>query len=318
MSKPQPWVKFEKSGENTGRFVVAPLERGMGTTLGNALRRVLLSALSGYAVTSIQIDGVQHEFSTIPGVVEDVIDIISNIKSIIFSGTLDNPVTLTLEFKKGSVTAGQIKLSDGLQVLNPDVHIAEVTEANKITMTMVVEKGVGYSPSEAQAKADQPIDTINLDASFSPIIRVNHQVEHIRVGKELDYDSLNLEVITNGSISPEDAVQISSSTLIERFSLFQTLNQKPASDSEVSVLTSGTTSSEKTKDSVLNLSIDDLELSARSSNCLKRAGIETVSELVDKDISDLIQIKNFGKKSADEINAKLCQYGLSLKGTEVL
>lgn len=318
MSKPLPWVKFDKSGDNTGRFVVAPLERGMGTTLGNALRRVLLSALSGYAVTSIKIDGVQHEFSTIPGVVEDVIDIISNIKSIVFSGTTEGPFSLSLELKKGSVLAGQIKLSDGLEILNPEAHIAEVTENNKVTMTMTVEKGVGYSPSESQNKTDQPIDTINLDASFSPIIRVNHQVEHIRVGKELDYDSLNLEVITNGSISAEEAVKVSSAILSERFSLFAVLNEKPASAIEPGAPTSAGVSGERVKDSVLSLSIDDLELSARSSNCLKRAGIETVNELVEKDISDLIQIKNFGKKSADEINAKLSQYGLSLKGTEVL
>lgn len=318
MSKPLPWVKFEKLEENCGRFVGAPLERGMGTTLGNALRRVLLSSLSGFAVTSIRIEGVQHEFSTIPGVIEDVLDVISNIKGLIFTNENDDPCTLTLDLKKGSITAAQIKLPGGVQILNTECHIAEVTEAHKVSLTLTLEKGKGYSPSEAHVKPDQSIDTITLDASFSPIIRVNHQVEHIRVGKELDYDSLNLEVWTNGSISPEDAVKEAAAILISRFELFGTLNQKPTSTSEAGTEPVQTIGAEKSREAVLALSIDDLELSARSSNCLKRAGIETVLELVEKDLSELIQIKNFGKKSADEINAKLSQYGLALKGTEVI
>jgi len=318
VSKPLPWVKFEKLENNAGRFVAEPLERGMGTTLGNALRRVLLSSLPGYAVTAMRIEGIQHEFSTIPGVMEDVLDVIANLKKIVFASQDDVASELSLTLKKGMLKAGDIKLPTGVAILNPELHIIEVTEDTKLTLIMRLQKGLGYSPSEAHVTPDQPIDTINLDASFSPILRVNHQVESIRVGKELDFDSLHLDVWTDGSISSESAVQWAADILIDRFALFRTLNEKPASANETSLTADENVKGEKNKEAVLSLTIDDLELSARSSNCLKRAGIETVMELVDKDIADLIQIKNFGKKSADEINAKLSQYGLALKGTEVL
>jgi DNA-directed RNA polymerase subunit alpha len=313
VSKPLPWVKFETLADGGGRFVVAPLERGMGTTIGNAIRRVLLSALPGYAVTSLRIPNVQHEFSSIPGVVEDVLDVIANIKGIIFEGDTEGPFSITLELKKGSVDASQAKLPEGIRILNPTWHIAEVSESQKITIEMVVEKGFGFVASEANEKQDQVIDTINLDASFSPILRVNHQVEHTRVGKSLDFDSLVLDVWSNGSISVEEAVRTSASILMSRFELFYALNQSPSLSETVA-----STGSDRVKDDAMTLTIDDLELSARSSNCLKRAGIDSVSDLINRDLSDLIQIKNFGKKSADEINAKLKQYGLSLKGTEMM
>ncbi len=326
MSKPLPWVKFEKISDGGGRFIASPLERGMGTTLGNALRRVLLSSLQGHAATSVRIDGVTHEFSTINGVIEDVLDVIANIKGIIFSSSQPGPFTLTLDFsKKGSLKASDIKLPSELTVLNPECHIAEITEPSKTKMDIVVEHGIGYYPTEAQDKQNQSIDTINIDASFSPIIRVNHQVENIRVGKELDYDSLMLDVWTNGSIAPDEAVKKAAELLTSKFQLFAHLNQKPAQATEA--LSGGSSSATQadaeqkntgSKEGSTDLTVDDLELSARSSNCLKRAGIETVSDLLSRDISELTQIKNFGKKSADEINDKLKQYGLSLKGVELI
>ncbi len=318
MSKPLPWVKFEQMSDGGGRFVVSPLERGMGITLGNSIRRVLLSALSGYAITSISIEGVKHEFSTIPNVVEDVFDIICNFKGIVFKADVETPLKLSLQTsKKGKLKAKDIQLPTGVQILNPDWHIAEVSSDSKIKMDLVLDKGVGYAPAEILKRDGLPIDTILVDASFSPIVRVNHQVESIRVGKELDYDSLTLDVWTNGSVEAEEAVKEASQILMSRFELFGCMNQKPLPIESVSELSSAVSGGEKSKESILSLSIDDLELSARSSNCLKRAGIETVSELIEKDLSELIQIKNFGKKSADEINAKLKQYGLILKGAEV-
>jgi DNA-directed RNA polymerase subunit alpha len=326
VSKPLPWVKFESVSDGGGRFVVSPLERGMGTTLGNALRRVLLSSLSGYAATSIKIDGVTHEFSTISGVVEDVLDVIANIKGVIFDSDQEGPFKLTLDFsKKGSLKASNFKLPSDLKVLNPDCHIAEVTEASKVTMDITVEKGMGYYPTEAQDKSDQPIDTINIDASFSPIIRVNHQVENIRVGKELDYDSLMLDVWTNGSVRPEDAVKKAAEILTSKFQLFGDMNNnksaaaaQPQLQAKASDKQEQAKQTHESKNVPEDLTVDDLELSARSSNCLKRAGIESVMDLVNRDISELIQIKNFGKKSADEINDKLKQYGLVLKGVELI
>lgn len=313
-SNPQPWVKFETLSDGAGRFIVSPLERGMGTTLGNSLRRVLLSSLEGYAITSIKIEGVKHEFSTIPHVLEDVFDFICNIKKLIFKSSETKPVKLSLSVsKKGKILASQIVCPEGVEILNQDLYIAELTEAGKFNVELVLRRGKGYAPSEAHQDEDQSIDTISLDASFSPIIRVNHQVENIRVGKELDYDSLSLDVWTNGSISAEAAVRQASQTLVDRLSLFGSMNQKPLVQ-EISSEKGQSASFEKSMDSVLALTIDDLELSARSSNCLKRAGIETVGELVQKDTSELIKIKNFGKKSADEINAKLKMYGLALSG----
>lgn len=310
MSKPIPWVKYEKIDENAGRFIVSPLSRGMGTTLGNSLRRVLLSSLEGHAVTAIKIDGVQHEFSAVANIVEDVLDIVANIKGIVFKSGSDEPRTITLDFSgKGKVFAKDIQTGSDLEIVNPEWYIAEVSEKGKIRIEMRVEKGKGYAPAEVHKREDDDIHTITVDSSFSPIIRVNHQVENIRVGKELDYDSLTLEVWTNGSVSPEDAVKEASSLLVKKFELFKSLNEKP----EEQIAQVESSEVDEAKASALNMTIDDLELSARSSNCLKRAGITTVAELIDKDLAELTKIKNFGKKSADEINSKLQQYGLLLK-----
>jgi DNA-directed RNA polymerase subunit alpha len=313
MAKPLPWVKYEELENNGGRFIVSPLNRGMGTTLGNSLRRVLLASMEGHAITNVNIEGVQHEFSTIPNVVEDVIDIIANLKQVVFRSNAEEPATLTIEYKgKGIVSAKDIKSDGTIEVVNPDSHIAEVSEDGKLNIELTVERGAGYQASEIGSK-DNTARSIYLDASFSPIVRVNHNVENIRVGKELDYDRLTLDVWTNGSVDAEKAVTDASSILADKFELFKTLNQPP----EVEDADSEEEEGDASKESALGLSIDDLELSARSSNCLKRAGVETVAELIEKDLSELIQIKNFGKKSADEINEKLSQFGLSLKGAEL-
>ncbi len=311
MAKTQPWVKFDQIEENHGRFTAAPLNRGMGGTLGNSLRRVLLSSLSAHAITSIRIEGVEHEFTAVPGVVEDVLDIICNLKQIVFKGHSSEPKELKINFNgKGKITAKDIQADSEIEILNPETFIAELSEAGKFAMTMIVENGQGYVPSEAVSLSDLQIHSIALDASYSPVIRVNHSVEDIRVGKELNYDSLTLDVWTNGSISPEAAVKQASEILSSKFALFQKLNEKPEAKESSEVKLADSSESK----SILNLTIDDLELSARSSNCLKRAGIETVQELVEKDLSELTQIKNFGKKSADEINDKLKVYNLALKG----
>jgi DNA-directed RNA polymerase subunit alpha len=307
----QLWVKFERLENNGGRFVLSPLKRGMGVTIGNSIRRVLLSSLEGAAAVSVIIEGVEHEFSTLPNVMEDVIDIVCNLKGIVFKYELDAPKVLRLEYKgKGIVKARDIKCDAEIEILNGDQHIAELTSKDaKFNMELVIEKGVGYVPSEANRKDGQDIRTINMNASFSPIVRVNHKVEKIRVGKELDYDSLILEIWSNGSILPEVAVKKATNILVEQFSLFSELNKKPQIEEAVVE----EESEKKKQQKALTLKIDDLELSARSSNCLKKAGISTVADLVSKNLEELSEIKNFGKKSADEINSKLKQYSLELK-----
>lgn len=309
MSKPTPWVKFESDNNNYGRFIVSPLERGMGVTLGNSMRRVLLSSLDGYGLTSVLIKDIQHEFSTIQNVVEDVLDIINNIKGVVFIGHFEGKKELTLNFKgKGKVTAKEIEHDADVVIVNPDAYIAELTGEGELNILLTLEKGIGYEPSEVHENSDSDVNTIAIDTSFSPIVRVNHNVENIRIGKELDFDKLILDVWTNGSVTPDVAVKKASDILADKVSLFQKLNEEPAQE----VLQEEEVGAEPVK-SALALSIDDLELSARSSNCLKRAGIETVGELVEKDITELTQIKNFGKKSADEINDKLKNYNLALK-----
>jgi len=309
VSVPKSWVKTELLSDGGLRFVVSPLIRGMGNTIGNSLRRVLLSSLKGAAITGVKIDGVAHEFSTLPNVVEDVLDIIFNLKNIVFKLDQEEKVVLTLSQKgKGKVTAKQIQYPTGVYIMNPDQHLAEIMDKGNLNLELYLEVGYGYQPSLLNSQENFPINTISVDSSFSPVSRVNHHVENLRIGKNLNYDSLILDVWTNGSISPEDAVQEAASILAHKFSVFKTLNQKP--EEEVLVKEELVSNSSN----VLSMSIDDLELSARSSNCLKRAGIDTVGTLIQKDMSELIQIKNFGKKSADEINDKLRQFNMSLKG----
>jgi len=306
---PKSWVKTEFLHDGGCRFIVSPLVRGMGNTIGNSLRRVLLSSLKGVAITALKIEGVSHEFSTLPNVVEDVLDIVFNLKNIVFKLDRDEKIMLSLSHKgKGQVLAKHIKCPAGVSIINPDQHIAEVIDKGVLNLEISLESGYGYQSSTANLQEDLPINFISLDASFSPIVRVNHQVDTLRIGKSLNYDTLTLDVWTNGSIDPEFAVQEAASLLAQKFSMFKILNQKP--EEEIIYKDENTGNVEN----FLLMSIDDLELSARSSNCLKRAGIDTVGMLIQKDMSELIQIKNFGKKSADEINDKLKQFNMSLKG----
>jgi DNA-directed RNA polymerase subunit alpha len=306
----QPWVKFNSESNTYGVFIAEPLNRGYGTTLGNSMRRLLLSSIGGAAVTSVKIDGVDHEFSTIEKVKEDVLDIIANVKGLALKSYSDSPKEVTIEFKgEGVVTARDIKHDDEIEVVNPNHHIATVAKGGKLNVTMMVERGVGYQLSDLAETKKTPIGTILVDSAYSPVVKVNHRVEPTRVGKSIDYDRLILEVWTNGAMTPEEAVQQSAKILKSQMDLFLNLNQKPeetASPEESEV--------NKQKNKGMALSIDDLELSARSSNCLKKANINSVSELVEKPLEDLLKIKNFGKKSAEEINTKLAQYGLALKG----
>ncbi|RAP31889.1 DNA-directed RNA polymerase subunit alpha [Candidatus Marinamargulisbacteria bacterium SCGC AG-410-N11] len=308
----QSWVNYEVKDDVNGRFVISPLDRGMGTTLGNSLRRVLLSSLEGMAVVSVKIDGVNHEFSTLPNVVTDVIDIISNIKSVVFvsdSKEHEN-VNATINVKgKKVITANDIKLPSHLRIINDEQYIAEITGNGELNIDIEVAKGKGYvvhNPGDSKE-----IDRIFLDASYSPIETVNFEVENIRVGDQLNNDKLILNVKTDGSIDSENAVKKAVKLLSSQLEVFDRINEKPEEEeAEVD-------EDNANQINALDMSIDDLELSARSSNCLKRAAIESVGELIEKDMSELIKIKNFGKKSADEINTKLKQYNLALKGTEI-
>lgn len=314
MSDNKTWVKYDKLSDQHGQFTMQPLMAGMGLTIGNALRRVMLSLLSGTAVTSIVIEGVEHEFSAINDVAEDVLDIICNLKSVVFKLNVDEPRTVRIAYKgTGKVTAKDIQHDADVEIVNPDQFICETTKDTKLNITINLERGVGYSVSDNHKKADQDVNTITLDASFSPIDRINYKVEKVRVGRSLDYDCLIMDVISDGSVDTEQCVKEATAILLEHFNLFGQLNSRPLALEEQEQEQEQVKPAETSN----SLTIEDLELSARSLNCLKKAGIESVSELVDKDMADLIKIKNFGKKSAEEINDKLKQYNLSLKGEKV-
>ena len=310
------WVKFEEKSEDYGVFEMSPLERGMGLTIGNSLRRVVLSSLEGVAPISLKIEGVNHEFDSVEGIQEDVLDIIFNIKNIVFGIYEGEPLrTITLEASGISdVKASDITLPGDVKILNPDQHILSITNKNtKIKLSVEIERNIGYRNSEDQVNKGKDILTMSLDSSFSPIVRVNHFVEDTRIGQDLNYDKLIVELWSNGSVSVESCMRQSASLLMDRLSLFGELNRRPVfedvnidGDDELSDAASDS------ENKVFELSVEDLELSARSLNCLKKANINTVGELIQKDLNDLYNIKNFGKKSADEINAKLKEYDLSL------
>lgn len=291
------------------KMVIDPLDKGYGITLGNSIRRVLLSSLPGAAVTAIRINNIDHEFSTIEGVKEDIIGIILNIKKIIFVSTATQPKTINIEVnKKGEVTASAFKTDSEITIINPEQYIATITgEKVNLKIELRVEKGVGYRLAEANHYEDMPIGVIPIDSAFSPILRVNHIVENTRVGNRTDLDKLTLEVWSNGSIDAEKAVEEASKILIDSFSLFTDYKHIIKAQAVVEVAKADD------KNTALDLTVEDLELSARSSNCLRKAGINNVEELISKPMRDLMKIKNFGKKSADEINEKLAQYGLKLK-----
>ena len=289
--KPNIILEGDRSDRTYGKFVVEPLEKGYATTLGNSLRRIMLSSLPGAAVTSFKIDGVQHEFSTIEGVAEDVLEISLNLKRVVFKMYDDGPKTIYIQATgEKEVTAGDIIVDSDIKVLNPDQHIALLMKGAELNMSMVVESGRGYTPSEKQKREELPIGTIPMDSIFSPVRKVNFKVEDCRVGGAIDYDKLILEVWTNGTITPEEAVSLASRVLNDHFQLFIDLNENMKN---VSVMVERE-ECEQTR--ILEMSIEELELSVRSSNCLRRADIHTVEQLVSRTEEEIAQEEVYGPK----------------------
>ena len=292
-----------------GKFVVEPLERGFGTTLGNSLRRVLLSSLPGVAVTSIKIDGVVHEFSTIEGVKEDVTEIVLNVKGITAKLYSDAPKTVRIEASgEGEVTAGSIQQDAEIEVLNPDWHIATLADGAKLIMELVFDKGRGYVPAERnkQAAEQASLNALPVDSIYTPVLKVNYTVENTRVGQITDYDKLTLEVWTDGTISAKEAVSLAARIMTEHLNLFVTLSQE-AMDAEIMV-----EKDDKGKEKALEMTIEELDLSVRSFNCLKRAGINTVEDLINKSEDEMMKVRNLGRKSLEEVIAKLDSLGFKL------
>ncbi|MGI6152058.1 MAG: DNA-directed RNA polymerase subunit alpha [Christensenellales bacterium] len=304
----KPRIECVIMDDKYGEFVVEPLERGFGTTMGNSLRRVLLSSLPGVAVTSIKIDGVQHEFSTIPGIKEDVTEIILNLKQLTARLHTDVPKTLTIDATGPcEVTAATISPDAEVEIVDPDLHIATLNEDGRLRMELTLEKGKGYVLAEKNKKPGLPIGTIPIDSIFTPITKVNFTVENTRVGQVTDYDKLTLHVWTDGSIKPDEAVSFAAKILSEHLSLFINLTDN-VSDMEILV-----EKEEDKKEKILEMSIEELDLSVRSFNCLKRANINTVEELIQKSEEDMMKVRNLGKKSLEEVTQKLAALGLSLR-----
>ncbi len=303
-----PKVELTKSSENQGTFEVEPLDPGYGVTLGNALRRVLLSSLSGAAVTSIKIDGVYHEFATIPGIREDTTELILNVKKLRLKSYSDQPVQLRVQAKgPGVVTAADLVAPADVEVVNPELHLAtlDTTEA-RLDMELVVDKGKGYLPSDGREAPS--IGVIPIDAIFTPVRRVNYTVEHVRVGSRTDLDKLILDIVTDGSITPSDAVSEAAQILVDQFRLFAELGaSKPSGQKAIAKAVSG-------KD--YDRPIEDLDLSVRAYNCLKRSGITKVGQVLEMSQEDLLAVRNFGQKSLDELNQRLEQMGYRRPGGE--
>ncbi len=294
-----------------GKFVVEPLERGYGTTLGNSLRRILLSSLPGAAVTAVQIDGVLHEFSTIEGVVEDVTSIILNLKQLSLKIYSDEEKTLEIDIQgEGVVTAADITHDSDVDILNPDLHIATLSKGAHLHMRLTASRGRGYVPADGNKKEDMPIGVVPIDSIYTPVSRVNYQVENTRVGQVTNYDKLTLDVWTDGSIRPEEAVSIGAKILTEHLNIFVGLTDQ-AQNAEIMV-----EKEEDQKEKVLEMTIEELDLSVRSYNCLKRAGINTVQELTHKTEEDMMKVRNLGRKSLEEVQEKLAELGLGLRTEE--
>ena len=297
--------------DSYGKYIVEPLERGYGTTLGNSLRRVLLSSLPGTAVTSVRIAGVQHEFSTIPGVKEDVTEIVLNIKGIIIKLHSDGPKTVYIEASgEVEVKAGDIKADAEVEVLNPELHIASLGPDGSLSMELVVDHGRGYVVAEKNKSMQQIIGTIPVDSIYSPVLKVNYAVENTRVGNKTDYDKLTLEVWTDKTITPRDAVSLGAKILLDHFTLFTDLSETIGSESTVKEKV------ETQRDKVLEMTIEELDLSVRSFNCLKRANINTVEDLIGKTQDEMIKVRNLGRKSLEEVEHKLAMMGLSLASND--
>ncbi|WMJ24449.1 DNA-directed RNA polymerase subunit alpha [Paludicola sp. MB14-C6] len=312
MTKPK--IQMENNGNDAtyGKFVLEPLERGYGTTLGNSLRRVLLSSLPGVAVKSIKIDGVQHEFSTIPGVKEDVTEIVLNIKGLTAKLHGDSPKTVYIEAEgECEVTAGTIKADSEVEILDPGMHIATLCEGARLFMEIVLDKGRGYVPAEKnKADVSSNIGAIAVDSIYTPVIKVNYSVENTRVGQITDYDKLTLEVWTDGTISAKKAVSLAAKVLNDHLNLFVNLDEQ-AANVEIMV-----EKGENLLEKDLERTIEELDLSVRSFNCLKRAGINTVEDLTNKSEEEMMKVRNLGKKSLEEVIAKLHSLGLNLASDE--
>lgn len=312
IEKPRIETAEMKPDGTYGKFVVEPLERGYGTTLGNSLRRVLLSSLPGVAVASIKIDGVQHEFSTIPGVKEDVTEIVLNIKGLTAKIHGEAPKTVYIEAEgEGQVTAGDIKADSEVEILNPTMHIATLDQGAKLYMEIVLDKGRGYVTAERnKAKIQNIVGAIPVDSIYTPVLKVNYAVENTRVGQITDYDKLSLEVWTDGTISAKESISLAAKVLNEHLNLFVDLSEEAAS-AEIMV-----EKDDKGNEKVLEMTIEELDLSVRSFNCLKRAGINTVGDLINKSEDDMMKVRNLGKKSLEEVISKLNSLGFDLNPDE--
>ena len=308
-------IEFEKpnieclevdDNNNYAKFVCEPLERGYGVTIGNSLRRILLSSLTGCAITSVKIDGVLHEFSSIPNVVEDVPEIIVNLKNVRLKFSENEEKVMRINFKgEGEVTAADIVTDGTVEVLNPDLHIATVAEGGQLIMELTADMGRGYTPSEKNKKPNQDISVLPIDSIYTPVKKVNYQVKNTRVGQMVDYDKLIIEVWTDGSLKAHEALSLAAKVMTGHLELFIDLSETTKS-TQVMV-----EKEESKKEKVLETSIEELELSVRSFNCLKRAGISTVEDLTNKSEADMMKVRNLGKKSLDEVIAKLHSLGLS-------
>ncbi len=301
-----------QGSRSVGRFVVEPLERGFGTTLGNSMRRVLLSSLPGYAITSVKIDGVQHEFSTIPHVKEDVTEIVLNLKNVILKIHDEDKKTLYINANgEGEITAGDIEHDDSVEILNPELHLAYLDEGADVVMELTADNGRGYVPCDRnKQEMELPIGTIAIDSIYTPVLKVNYTVENTRVGQQTDYDKLILDVETDGTIPADEAVSLAAKILNEHLNLFVDLSEEMG-NAEIMV-----EKDDDGKEKVLEMTIEELDLSVRSFNCLKRAGINTVGDLIGKSEDDMMKVRNLGRKSLDEVIGKLASLGFKLSKEE--
>ena len=310
-------IEFEKpnieclevdEANNYAKFVCEPLERGYGVTIGNSLRRILLSSLTGCAITSVKIEGVLHEFSSIPNVVEDVPEIIVNLKNVRLKFAENEEKVMRINFKgEGEVTAGDIITDGTVEILNPDLHIATVAEGGQLIMELTADMGRGYSPSEKNKKPNQDISVLPIDSIYTPVKKVNYQVKNTRVGQMVDYDKLIIEVWTDGSLKAHEALSLAAKVMTGHLELFIDLSEA-TKNTQVMI-----EKEESKKEKVLETSIEELELSVRSFNCLKRAGISTVEDLTNRSENDMMKVRNLGKKSLDEVIAKLHSLGLNFR-----
>ena len=308
-------IEFEKpnitkidENKDYGKFVIEPLERGYGTTLGNSLRRVLLASLPGAAVTSINIEGVLHEFDTVPGVREDVMQIILNIKGIAVKSYVEDEKIIELDVEgPAEITAGDILTDSDIEIVNPDHYLFTIGEGSSLKATMTVNSGRGYVPADENKKDNAPVGTLAVDSIYTPVTKVNYQVEPARVGSNDGFDKLTLEILTNGTIIPEDALGLSARILTEHLDLFTNLTEIAKS---AEVMKEADTESD---DRILERTIEELDLSVRSYNCLKRAGINTVHDLTEKSEAEMMKVRNLGRKSLEEVKVKLIDLGLGLK-----